>query len=111
MKVGIATRRLAKVLSSEREMNRQFGRQMSKALAGRLAVLRNAPNLVAVPTRKPERRHALKGQRTGQHTVDLVHGYRLVFTAAHAPLPERPGGGLDEEQVTAITIVDVVDYH
>ena len=92
-------------------MSRKYGRRMSNALASRLAVLRNAPNLAAVPTSKPERRHALKGQRASQQAVDLVHGYRLVFTPAQDPLPKRPDGGLDEEQVTAITILDVVDYH
>ena len=111
MKIEITTRQLAKVLNSEREMNRKYGGRMSKVLASRLAVLRNAPNLAAVPTSKPERRHMLKGQRAGQQAIDLVHPYRLIFVPAHDPLPERQGGGLDEEQVTAITIVDVVDYH
>lgn len=84
---------------------------MSKVLANRLAVLGSAPNLAAVPTSKPERRHALKGQRASQQAVDLAHPYRLVFTPAHDPLPKRPDGGLDEERVTAIVIMEVVDYH
>lgn len=111
MNIEIATRRLAKLLNSEHEMGKKYGQQMSKALARRLAVLRNAPNLAAVPTNKPERRHALKGQRAGQQAVDLVHPYRLVFAPAHDPLPQRPDGGLDEERVTAIRVIEVVDYH
>lgn len=111
LKIEIATRRLAKTLNSEREMSKEYGQRMSKAIAKRLAVLANAPNLAAVPTNKPERRHALKGQRASQQAVDLVHPYRLVFTPAHVPLPKRPDGGLDEKRVTAITIIEVVDYH
>ena len=111
LKIEIATRRLAKVLNSEREVSKEYGQRMSKVLARRLAVLANAPNLAAVPPNKPERRHALKGQRAGQQAVDLVPPYRLVFTPAHDPLPERRDGGLDEERVTAITIIEVVDYH
>ena len=110
MKIEIATRRLTKLLNSEREMSKEYGLRMSKVLANRLAVLGRAPNLAAVPTSKPERRHALKGQRASQQAVDLVHPYRLVFRPAD-PLPKRPDGGLDEERVTAIVIMEVVDYH
>lgn len=111
MKIEIDTRRLANVLNSEREMVKEYGKRMSKVLARRLAVLANAPNLATVPTNKPERRHALKGQRAGQQAVDLVQPYRLVFKPAHDPLPKRRDGGLDEARVTAITIIEVADYH
>ena len=111
MKIETKTHRLAKTLNSEHKMRKEYGERMSETLAKRLAVLANAPNLAAVPTDRPERRHALKGQRASQQAVDLVHPYRLVFTPAHDPPPERPDGGLDEERVTAITIIEVVDYH
>ena len=84
---------------------------MAKALRTRLGVLENAPNLAAVPTDKPVRRHQLKANRAGQFAVDLVHPCRLVFKPNHAPIPRRPDGGIDTERVTAITIIDVVDYH
>ena len=92
-------------------MRRKYGSRGSKAIQSRLAVLRNAPNLSAVPTTKPERRHLLKGQRAGEYAVDLVHPYRLVFKPAHTPVPKLPDGGLDTGRVTAITIIEVVDYH
>ena len=111
LKIDIATRALAKLLNSERELSKKYGQRMSKVIARRLAVLRNAPNLAAVPTHKPERRHPLKGKRVGQQAVDLVHPHRLVFTPAHEPLPKHPHGSVDEEQVTAIRIIEVVDYH
>ncbi len=74
-------------------------------------IVQAAPNLAAVPTDKPVRRHLLKGNRAGQFAVDLVHPYRLVFKPNHAPVPLREDGGIDTERVTAITIIDVVDYH
>ena len=77
----------------------------------RLAVLKNAQTLSLVPTTRPERRHQLTGSRGGQHTVDLVHPYRLIFVPRHKPLPRRTGGGLDTDRVTAITILEVIDYH
>ena len=92
-------------------MRKEYDPQMLKAIKSRLAVLRSAPNLAAVPTNKPERRHALKGKRAGQQAVDLVQQYRLVFAPADEPLPKHSDGGVDAEQVTAIEIIEVVDYH
>ena len=41
----------------------------------------------------------------------FVHPYRLVFEPGHAPLPRTEDGGVDAGQVTAIVIVEVIDYH
>lgn len=57
------------------------------------------------------RRHQLRGDRDEQYAVDLVHPCRLVFEPNHEPLPRRQDGGVDTDQVTAITIIDVIDYH
>ena len=111
MEVGFRKRSLAKTLNSERELLKGYGRDMANALRTRLGVLQAAPNLAAVPTGKPVRRHLLKGNRAGQFAVDLVHPYRLVFKPNHAPIPLREDGGIDTKHVTAITIIGVVDYH
>ena len=42
---------------------------------------------------------------------EASHPHRLVFEPNHRPLPRKDGGGIDTEQVTAITILDVIDYH
>ena len=77
----------------------------------RMAVLRAARNLGLMPTTPPDRRHQLSGDRQEQFAVDLVHPYRLLFEANHEPVPRKDDGGIDAEKVTAITILDVVDYH
>ena len=64
-----------------------------------------------VPTTSPERRHLLSSGRRGQYAVDLVHPYRLVFEPDHDPVPRTADGGIDIDRVTAITIMEVVDYH
>ena len=51
------------------------------------------------------------GDRAGQLSMDLDHPYRLIFTPDHDPYPERPEGGLDWRQVTAINILGVEDTH
>ena len=45
------------------------------------------------------------------YAVDLVHLHRLVFQPSHDPVPRLADGGIDVGHVTAITIVEVIDYH
>lgn len=84
---------------------------MALTLMARIGVLKNGSSLSKVSTTRPERRHQLKGDRKYQFAVDLVHPFRLVFEPDHDPLPRRKDGGIDLEEVTAIEILEVVDYH
>ena len=84
---------------------------MARVMMTRMAVLRAARSLMLVPTTPPDRRHQLSGDRDEQFAVDLVQPGRLVFEANHEPIPRKEDGGIDTEQVTSITILDVVDYH
>lgn len=84
---------------------------MARVIMIRLAVLKAARNLGMVPMTPPDRRHQLSANRDEQFAVDLVHPRRLVFEPNHEPLPRRDDGGIDTDQVTAITILDVIDYH
>lgn len=111
MEITFRQRRLKKAFDSERELQKRFGKRMAKKIAMRMAVLRNARTLSMVPTSKPERRHQLDADRDGQFAVDLLHPHRLVFEPSHNPLPRREDGGIDTDRVTAITIVNVIDYH
>ena len=84
---------------------------MSRTIQMRLAVLRNAQSLSQVPSTPPDRRHMLRGDRIGQYAVDLVHPNRLIFEPNHDPIPRLSDGGVHLEEVTSITILEVVDYH
>lgn len=111
MDITFKTRKLAKIFNSEKELQKKYGAPMMRRIATRLAVLRNARTLSMVPSTPPERLHPLRGKRKGQHAVDLVHPYRLILQPNHEPLPCRKDGSLDTDQVTAITIIEVTDYH
>ncbi len=111
MEIVFRATRLAKMFNSARDLQAKYGLDMARAIMKRLAVLKNARTLSEVPTDKPERRHQLSGRRSGQYAVDLVHPCRLVFKPDHEPLPRRADGGVDTDQVTAITIIEIVDYH
>ena len=111
MEITFRTRKLAKIFNSTTALHRQYNDRMAQTIMRRLAVLKNARALSLVPTTKPERRHQLTNNRRGQYAVDLIHPYRLVFEAAHEPIPRKENGAIDTDQVTAITIIEVVDYH
>lgn len=111
MEITFRTRRLARIFTSNRELRRAYGPAMAETIALRIAVLQGVPALTAVATTPPERRHALLGARSGQYAIDLAHPYRLIFEPNHIPVPRRADGGIDTDQVTAITIIEVVDYH
>ena len=84
---------------------------MCRIIQIRMAVLKNARDLSQVPSTPPDRFHLLRGNRVGRYTVDLVHPYRLIFEPNHDPIPRLPDGGVNLGQVTAITILEVQDYH
>ncbi len=111
MDIVFRTRKLEKTFNTAATLQKTYGAQMAKTIMMRMAVLKTAPNLGLVPTTRPDRRHQLSGTREGQFAVDLVHPHRLVFEPSHQPPPCRDDGGIDVQQVTAITILDVIDYH
>ena len=111
MDIAFRTRKLERIFNSAVALRKTFGARMAKVIMTRLAVLEEAANLASVPTTPPDRAHALRGDRTAQFAVDLVHPYRLVFESNHEPLPRVEDGGIDVGQVTAIVIVEVTDYH
>ena len=111
MDIAFRSRKLARTFSSASELRRTYGDPMARAIMNRLAVLRAAGTLALVPTTRPDRRHQLRGDRDEQFAVDLVHPRRLVFAPNHDPLPRKDDGGIDIDRVTAITVLDVIDYH
>ena len=111
MDIAFRTRKLEKTFNVADALQKTYGARMAKAIMMRMAVLNAARSLALVPTTPPDRRHQLSGDRDEQFAVDLAHPHRLVFEPNHRPLPRKRDGGIDTEQVTAITILDVVDYH
>lgn len=111
MDIAFRSRKLKKIFDSESELRRAHGKLLARKIMLRLAVLKAASNLSLVPTQPPNRRHLLKGGRNRQFAVDLDQSYRLVFRPDHDPIMLTEDGGIDLTQVTAITILEVVDYH
>ncbi len=102
--------------SFEKECNRhellvrRHGQHRAKLIRRRLDDLRAAANL-DVMRNLPGHCHELKGNRTGQVSIDLDGPYRLIFRVANDPVPAKEDGGLDWTQVTAIKIICLEDTH
>ena len=111
MDIVFRNRKLEKAFNSAAVLQKAYGAQMAKVIMMRMAVLKAARNLGVVPATRPDRRHQLSGDREAQFAVDLVHPHRLIFEPNHKPLPRKDDGGIDMAQVTAIMILDVIDYH
>lgn len=111
MEIRFRVRKREREFNSARELDRRYGDRMARTIMLRMAVLSGANNLGLVPVDKPIRRHQLSGKRKDQFAVDLVPPHRLVFRPDYNPIPRKPDGGIDLAAITAIEIIEVVDYH
>lgn len=103
--------RVERSFRTEPALRRTYGDRMAQSIIARLLVLGDCATLSDVPTAPPERRHLLVGNRGGQYAVDVGGQYRLIFVPDHDPIPLREDGGIDTDRVTAVIILDVLDYH
>jgi proteic killer suppression protein len=111
MLIFFRSKKLQKICSQQREMQKQRGPGMARKLQQRMMELKAAETLADISHLPPPRCHELTCNRGGQFSVDLEHPYRLLFIPAHNPVPHREGGGIDLEQVTEIEIIDIEDTH
>lgn len=116
MVICFHTTQLEKVFSCESNLIRQYGAEMAKKIRMRMDELRSVERLsdLGLPKSPPARCHELTEGQRGQQcqlSVDLKHPYRLIFVPDHDPIPKKPDGGLDWEQVRAVEILEVENTH
>ena len=106
--------KLKAALESQAECLKQYGRDMTKKIMLRVAVLRAAVSLADFwpPKSGPERCHELIGDRAGTFSIDVKQPYRLLFV----PIEEvAPGDRSDERahwaSITKIEILGIEDTH
>jgi proteic killer suppression protein len=115
LEIRVKDRRLKAALEDEALCKRRYGPAMTKKIALRLAALRAADSLADFwpPMSGPERCHELKGDRSGQFSMDVKQPYRLLFE----PVESGPvsAGNPDERQrwksITAVDILGIEDTH
>lgn len=111
MDILFADHKLGKICNDFRQSQKFHGEKRARKLRQRLDELRAADYLSDISHLPPPRMHQLTGARAGQFSVDLDHPYRLIFTVANEPIPQKEAGGIDLSKVTAVLIHGVEDTH
>jgi proteic killer suppression protein len=109
--ISFKNRKLEDEFNSEVNLIKAYNVPRAKKIMTRMELFIAADHLGMVPAIKPENCHPLKGKRKGQFAVDLDQPYRLIFEPDHDPVPLKEDGGVDLEKVSAIKILEVIDYH
>ena len=108
--VAWGNRKLEDACSSDAAGIRRWGADRWSTIRRRLASVRAAPTLADLDG-VPGGCHQLTADRVGQYAMTVSKNYRLIFILDHDPLPTLLDGGTDRARVTAIRILEVVDYH
>jgi proteic killer suppression protein len=106
---SFSSNRLRRQIEITAAMDKAFGTRAAR-LRRRLGVLEAAQSLADVPTGSPEYCHPLRHDREGLFAVTICDNWRIVFRP-HGDPPVLPDGSLDRSSVTAIEIIEIVDYH
>lgn len=100
-----------KQCTNQKESVKKWGPVISKTLQQRLREIEAMHCLGDLRTLPQARLHQLRGNRDNQFAVDLKHPYRLILEPHHDPIPLLEDGGFDLLNITAVLIIEVVDYH
>ena len=110
MEIYFATSRLKKLCESSSKLRQAHGATCASRIAQRLSDMRAAEHLGEFRA-LPGRCHALTGERAGQVALHLPDGKRLVFEPAGEPAGQEEVEVLVWENVTAVRVLEIVDYH
>ena len=110
MEISHANSRVRKLCSTLQEMRKKLGDIRARNLTARLDQLQLADCLEDL-RHAPGDWHELIQDRKGQIAANVGQGHRLVIEPTDDPPPTKPDGGLDWTQITAVTVIEVVDYH
>jgi plasmid maintenance system killer protein len=111
MIVSYKNRKLEKEFCDIKLLKRRWGEEQSKLIARRLDQVRAADNLETLSTLPQLRAHELKGDRSGQISLDVKQPYRLLISPDHDETPLKEDGGLDWQKIVKIKILGVEDTH
>ena len=108
MRVGFKSFRLGKLCTNRKELVRKYGRPVAEKVETRLVQLSSVATLEEMRY-LPGRCHELKGARSGELSVTLYGGFRLIFRPGNPAAGET--AGLDWSSVTEVIVTEIEDYH
>ena len=109
--VSFSGTRLQKLCNSAAKLRGEYGSRMAALIQQRLSELADAETLSVMRTIPGAHCHELGQNLKGHLAVTLVQPNRLLFRPGDNPIPRKPDGGLDWDQVRSVVIVGVGDYH
>ena len=110
MDINFADKKLEKYANDDKLMAKKLGNLRAKKYKQRLNDLRNAITLEDI-RHAPGKYHELKEDRKGEWACSLDDPYRLIFEPQEDPIPEDKDGKYIWDKITAITIIEIIDYH
>ena len=108
MKVRFKSFRLGKLCTNRKELVRKYGRPVAEKVETRLSQLSSVSTLAEM-RHLPGRCHELKADRSGELSVTLHRGFRLIFRPGNPVAGET--AGLDWSSVTEVIVTEIEDYH
>ena len=110
MIIYFRTKKLQKLCSQKKEMQKKYDKDNQNILQQRLMELSGAGNLLEISHLPPPRCHELMN-RKGVFSVNLKQPLRLLFVPSGDPIPRKADGGIDLSLVTEIEIISIEDTH
>jgi plasmid maintenance system killer protein len=109
--ITFINKKLAKLLSTQKELMRTYGADNGKRIARRLQNIADASNLAQLAKLPQTRVHEMSGDRDEQISVDVRHPYRLFLAVDDEDTPRKEDGGLDWPRVTKVKVLGITDPH
>lgn len=111
MELSFSSKKLAKLLNSQKDTLRAYGADNGKRILMRLQQLASATNLAEFAKLPQTRVHELKADRDEQISVDVRHPYRLLLLPDHEETPRKDDGGLDWSRINKVIVIEIADTH
>lgn len=107
MELHFKNSKLKKQCEDPQKAQKIYGARIGNILTQRVGELSAATNLLDIKYIPAARLHKLKGKRSNEYAVDLVHPFRLVFT----PIISENVDIDQLERINIVRIEEVTDYH
>ncbi|MGO1368531.1 hypothetical protein [Senegalia sp. (in: firmicutes)] len=107
MKVEYRTQKLKKQCENPKKAQKQYGKDIGIKLTQRVSELLAATSLLDIQYIPSARLHRLKGTRSDEYAINLVHPFRLVIK----PILGENGDLNELKSIDIVRIEEVTDYH
>lgn len=107
MEIYGVTRKMSKIINSEKEIRKAYGEKIGRKFERRITELRAARVLSDISHLPPARLHMLTGNHKNCFAVDLTANFRLIFQGLDIDDEES----VDKDAIVSVVIKEVEDYH